>query len=313
MNLENYVKDSVDRMVGRGDENQSIWLENLLTHTLAELFRYRYPATPWSSGDLVALDFTAPPGANGVQWEMLGDVGLFDTVADSADDLPMVDLQGSTKYNKAITIAGAIRYSEQSMQASDMQGMFNIAAEKGVAARRAYDRTLNNYIRIGSAKDSIDGMTNMPGRFDLPTTGAWSGLTPSQICEDVVTAFGTIFDGTGGVFTPDTVVLPTSVKSLFKRQNSVAANTSIEQFLKDTYPEVTKWVYDIGMNTAGRGGTAAMIMYVRDPTVCRVLIPEFMRPLTVRPDNLSWVVPFKSRFAGILNTNPGTICTMFGI
>jgi hypothetical protein len=313
INYARFVKDAADRMVGHADENQSIWVETLLTHTLSTLFRYQYPATPWATGDLISIDTSPPPGALGVQWTMLGDVGLFDSVADNADDLPLIDLQGSTQYNKAFTVGGAIAYSEQDLQASEMQGLFNIANEKGQAARQAYDRTLDNYIRAGSSKNSCLGVTNLAGRKDLPTTGAWTGLTPSQICNDVISMFDQVFDGTGGVFTPDTIVLPTSVRSIFKRQNSVAANTSIEKYLMETYPEITKWVYDRGMNTAGRGSTAAAVMYVRDPMVLRALLPEFVRPLAPQQINLVTKIPFKSRYAGIACTNPGTVCTMFGI
>lgn len=313
LDYNKYSKDAADRMVGRGDENQSIWVENLLTHTLSELFRFRYPSTPWANGDLISIDTSAPPGANGVQWEMLGEVGSFDSVADEADDLPLIDLQGASQYNKAFTVAAAIRYTEQQMAAADMQGLFNIAAEKGTAARKAYDRTLDGYIRSGSAKNSTPGMTNLPGRRDMPTTGAWSGLSPAQIVADFESMYSEIYDGSNGVFEPDTVVFPSSVRAMMKAQNSVAANTSIEGFLKETYPEITKWVYDYGMGTAGRGGTAAAIMYVRDASVCRALLPEFLRPLQVRPVNLAWVVPFHSRYAGILNTNPGSVCTMYGI
>lgn len=313
MDLNKYVKDSAARMVGHADENQSIWVENLLTHTLNELFRFRYPSTPFANGDLITIDTSAPPGANGVQWEMLGDVGLFGEVSDAADDLPQIDLQGATQYNKAFTVAGFIAYTEQALQASDMQGLFSIAAEKGAAAKRAYDRKLDNLIRIGSTDNSCPGLTNLPGRKDIAATAAWSTLTPSQIADEFISMYEEIFNGTLGVFEPDTVVLPTSVKSIFKAQNSIAANTSIEQFLMDTYPEIDKWVYNYGMNTAGRGSTAAAMMYVRKPDVLRALVPEYMRPLPVRPVNLTWVVPFKSRYAGILNTNPGTVCTLYGI
>jgi hypothetical protein len=134
INYSRFVKDAADRMVGHADENQSIWVETLLTHTLSTLFRYQYPATPWATGDLISIDTSPPPGALGVQWTMLGEVGLFDSVADNADDLPLIDLQGSTQYNKAFTVGGAIAYSEQDLQASEMQGLFNIANEKGQAA-----------------------------------------------------------------------------------------------------------------------------------------------------------------------------------
>lgn len=311
--LNAYVQDSVARMVPRGDQNQSIFVETLLTETLRQLYLKRYPDTPWSTGGLVDIDTSANPGANGVQWVQLGDVGLFMTVADDADDLPQIDVEGATSYNKAITIGGAIRYSEQQLQAAEFQNLFSVATVKADAAKRAYDRTLNNYIRSGSAADSIAGVTNLPGRFDLAAAGAWSGLTPSEICDEIIRMFEAIFNGTAGTFTPDTVVFPTSVRAILKAQNSVATNVTIEMFLKENYPEITKWVYDYGMNTSGRGGTAAVIMYVRDPIVMGALVPEYMRPLPVQPKGLSYEIPMKSRYAGIRNTNPGTVATLYGV
>jgi hypothetical protein len=308
-----YVKDSAARIVGHGDANQSIFMENLLTETLRQLYLKRYPETPWGDGKLIDIDTSANPGANGVQWEMIGDVGLFKTVADDADDIPQIDVEGSTSYNKAITIAGAIRYSEQQLQAAEMQGMFNVASIKADAAKRAYVRTLNNYIRSGSAADSIAGMTNLPGRKNLVSTGAWSGLTPAQIQADFVRAFDAIWDGTGGTFVPDTVVFPSSVRGRLLQQNSVATNDNILNWMKQNYDMITMWEFDYGMNTSGTGSTDAMIMYVRDPLICGAIVPEYMRPLPVQPKGLSFEMPFKSRFAGIRNTNPGTVATLYGL
>jgi hypothetical protein len=312
-NLNAYVQDAVARMVPRGDQNQSIFVETLVTETLRQLYIKRYPDTPWSTGGLIDIDTSANPGANGVQWVMLGDVGLFKSTADDAVDLPQIDVEGSTAYNKAINITGAIRYSEQQLQAAEFQNLFSVATVKADAAKRAYDRTLNNYIRSGSSVDSIAGVTNLPGRFNLVATGAWSGLTPSEICDDFIRMFEAIFNGTAGTFTPDTVVFPTSVRAILKAQNSVATNVSIEKFLMENYPEVTKWVYDYGMNTSGSGGVDAVCMYVRDPVVMGALVPEYMRPLPVQAKGLAYEIPMKSRYAGIRNTNPGTVATMYGV
>lgn len=310
--LNCYVKDSAAR-IGRSDANQSIFLENLLTETLKQLYMKRYPDTPWSSGKLIDIDTSANPGANGVQWEMLGDVGLFRTVADDADDLPQIDIEGSATYNKAITIAGAIRYSEQQLQAAEFQGMFNVASMKADAAKRAYTRTLNNYIRSGSDADSMPGMTNLPGRKNLVSTGVWSGLSPAQIQADFTRCFDAIWDGTGGTFLPDSVVFPSSVRGQLLQQNSIASNDNILNWMKSNYEMITVWEFDFGMNTSGTGSTDAMIMYVRDPLVCGAIVPEYMRPLPVQPKGLSFEIPFKSRYAGIRNTNPGTVATMYGL
>jgi hypothetical protein len=191
--------------------------------------------------------------------------------------------------------------------------MFSIAAVKGAIAGEAYQRALSSKICLGSPEDSLNGVTNMPGRQNITAAAAWSTLTAAQICDQIILMYDAIHDGTAGAFVPDTCVLPHSMRALFKKQNSVAANTSIEQFLKDSYPEITKWVYDHSMATAGAGGSKCVAMFVRDRKVMAAIVPEYIRPLVARPVGLGWMIPFKSRFAGIRCTNPGSVCTMHGI
>lgn len=314
MKLKRYIKDAAQQ-ISRGDTNQSIYLENLLTATIAELFRAQFPDTPWAN-DLVFLDTSGDRGAVAVQWNMISDVGSFDTVADDATDLPEIDIEGKPMANRCINVAGVIKYTLQQLAASNMQGMFNIASEKGDAAKRAYSRTLNDYIRVGSAKDSILGVTNAAGRNDMPASGVWAGasaISPSDICDEFAEAYGQIITATRGSVRPDTCVLPQKLEAAFKRQNSLAANDSIEMFLRTQYSGITKWVYDIGMDTSGRDGSAAVCLFNRSPKIIRALLPGNLVPEPPEKRGLSYIIPMVARFAGMAINVPPSITTLYGV
>lgn len=310
MSLKKYCRDTA-RAIAHGDDNQSAYVETLLTNTLKTLFEFRYPAAVWGNGDIISIDTDADPGSEAVQWLQIGDVGEFATVADGGGDLPQVDINGSVQSNRAETVAAFITYTEQELQASSMQKLFSVASQKGQAAARSYQRTLGHKILHGSG--SLPGIANMPGRFSLEATAAWSTLSPLEIQDEVIRMFDKMYDGTGGTFTPDTIVLPHTIRATFKKQNSVAANSSIEGFLRETYPEITKWIYSASMSTASAANGPMVVMLDRDPTVTAALVPEYVRPLVMRPVDLGYMIPFKSRFAGIRCTNPGSIATMTGV
>lgn len=310
MSLKKYCQDTA-RAIAHGDDNQSAYVETLLTTTLKTLFEFRFPAAVWGNGDILAIDTDADPGSEAVQWLQIGDVGEFATVADVSNGLPQVDVNGSVQSNRAETVAAFISYTEQELQASNMQKLFSVAQQKGQAAARSYQRTLGTKILHGSG--SLPGIANMPGRFTLSATAPWSTLTPVQIQDEVIRMFDAIIDGTGGTFTPDTCVLPHTMRATFKKQNSIAGNDSIESFLRETYPEITKWIYSPSMATASADGGPMVIMLDRDPMVTAALVPEYVRPLVMRPVDLGYMIPFKSRFAGIRCTNPGSIACMTGV
>lgn len=317
MDLNHYVQDAAHKIVGRADNNQGIFVESLLTHTLAELFRFKYPKTPFASGELIEIDTSADPGSDRVGWQMIGEVGLFRTTADNGDDMPRIDIRGAYTSNIACTVSGFIEYSEQDLQASSKQKMFSISDEKGKAARMAWDRTIDNYIRSGNPDPEVGGqlpgLCNLPGRSDIAAAAAWSTLTPSQIVDEFSLVYDAVYSGTAGVIEPDTVVMPTRLRALFKKQNSIAANTSIEGFLKETYPEITKWVYNAGMNDSGRDGATCLLMYNREREMMSALMPEFIRPIQPQPHNLCWRIPFKSRWAGLRVNAPASVCTIYGV
>lgn len=311
------VCDSVTHLpMFRADDNAAIYARHLVTATLQELFRFEYRKTKWASGELISIATNIDAGAREVSWMEIGNTGAADIVADNANDIPTADLEGDLSINRAYTVATAIQYSTQDVRQSRMQGLFDIAAEKAMAAREAHDRKIDQLIRLGDATKGLVGVIDVSGSFHVTaTTGAWgSTATAAQINSDFQVAWDAVFNGTEGVEEPDTAVFPSTVWGrLNSLQNSLASDKTVLQFLKESHPNITLWTYDAGLNTAGDAGGAAMMLYSRDRTRLRAMMPMSMRPLPLEQHGLVFKMVFESRYAGLAVPRPLSIAKISGV
>ena len=312
------ICDSVQYLpMFRADDNAAIYAKHLVTSTLQELFRYEYRRTKWASGELISIGGQGlDAGAQSVAWMDLGNVGTADIVADSANDIPSADLEGSLSLNAVHTIATSISYSTQDVRQSRMQGLFDIASEKATAAREAHDRKLDELIRLGDATKGIAGVTALSGSYDIvATTGAWgTTATAAQVLADFQVAWDAIFSGSQGIEEPDTCVLPSTVWGrLNSLQNSTASDASVMDFLKRSHPGVTLWTVDAGLDTAGTAGGACMMLYSRDRNRLRALMPMAMRPLPLVQDGYNLKMVFESRYAGLAVPRPRALAKLSNI
>ena len=311
------IVDSVGHLPAfRADDNAAIYARHLVTATLQELFRYEYRRTPWASGELISIATNVDPGAREVSWLAIGDVGTADIVADSANDVPTSDLEGDLTINKAYTIATAIQYSTQDIRQSRMQGLFDIATEKARSAREAHDRRLDELIRLGDIPRAITGITDVSGSFNVTAaTGAWATTaTAAQIVADFNSAYAAVYTGTTGVEDPDTAVFPSTVwPRISTLQNSTASDASVLEYLKRAYPGITIWRPDAGLDTAGDAGGACVMVYNRDRSRVRAMMPMALRPLPLEQQGLVFKMVFESRYAGLAVPRPRSIAKLSGV
>ena len=312
--FSNYVKDAARKMAT--DDAQSVYAQHLVTATLQELFRFSYRNTPWANGELISISSNMDAGAASVAWLMVGDVGGADFVADNATDLPTSDVQGSLNINKAHTISTSIQYSTQDLRASSMSGLIDIAQEKARAARQAHDRKVDEAIRLGNVGKGIIGICQAPGSWHVTAaTGNWgTSATAAQIVSDFTVAYSTMFDGTSGVEEPDTMVIASSVYvRLATLQNSVASDKTVLEYLKMAFPAINLWKSDAGLNTAADDGGPCMLLYSRDSSKLKALMPLMFRPLPLEQSGLVYRMAFESRFAGLATPFPKSILSLQGI
>lgn len=313
--LKRYIADAAQQM-GRLDENNSVFARHLLTATLQELFRFEYRRTKWASGELLSITTNMSDGAREVSWQQLGDVGTAGIVADNATDIPTADIQGTLNINKAHTIATSFCYSTQDIRSARLQGLFDIATEKARGAREAHDRELDRLIRNGDASKGIEGMVDVSGSHHITaTTGDWATTaTPAQILADFLVAYQAIYDGSEGVEDPDTVVMASSVwPRVSTLQNSVASDVTVLDFLKKSYPRISMFTDDPALNTAGDDGGPAVMIYSRDRSRVRAMMPLTLRPLPQEQNGLIFRTVFESRYAGLAVPRPRSIAKITGV
>jgi len=317
-----YLKNTIDSAVqslSRGDDNLSTYARFLLVSTIKEVFELEYPNLPWANGELIEFNFDIDPGAREVGFFQEGPAGQAEIIADGAADYPLVSLEGRWTPSMAHTIGCAVRWTDQDVLQSRMMGIGDIASRKAKVARRGHDQKLNELIRDGSVAHNLKGITALPGSWEVTVpagTEAWTtSATPAQIQSGMSLAWETVLNGTGGVEDIDTIVFALSLwPRIAQEQNSVASDKTLLEYLKSVFPQVNRWMFDVGLNTAGVGGGPCVMMYNRGRDKVNAQMPERLKPAQLRQVGpFTWELGFKSRYAGIASIQPRAVCKLSGM
>jgi hypothetical protein len=311
------VVDAVPHLpMFRADVETGIYARQLVTVTLAELFRHEFPETKWMNGGLVTLSTNVDEGAKEYSYTELEHSGRADIVADNATDLPAAEVTGLNNLRNIVTVGDYVTYSTQDLRTARLQGMFDIATEKAIAAREAMDLTLNDLIRTGRETAGLRGITNAPGIIvQNAITGTWSAATAAQIVADFVAAAVVPMNDSDAVEVPDTALFSvanwTRVSTL---QNSTASDITVLDYLKKAFPNITRWDWEPGLSTADAAGTGpSVLIYKNDPTRVRAVFPMMMRALPPEQSGLAFKLNFETRFGGVMVPRPRSILRLDGV
>lgn len=299
----------------RNDVQSGIYAKQLVTQTLAELFRFEYPETKWASGRLMSLFTGVSEGALEYSYLEMDHSGRAEFVADNATDLPAMEIAGRNNLRRIKTLGGYVTYSTQDIRTSQLQGRFDIATEKAQAARMGFDRKVDDLIRTGDAAAGFEGFTNHSGIIVASAVnGSWASAAAADIVEDFCTAQSLIVNGSDGVEVPDTAVFPIAIwERISCLQNSVASDISVLEYLQRARPNITRWEWDFGMATAGAAGAPAVMMYNRQPRKVRSVMPMAMRAMPVVQQGLSFKLNFEARWGGIMMPKPRSALRLDGV
>jgi len=299
----------------RGDANEAYFARQLVLETLKELFREEYTATKWASGELLPISTSLDDGAREYSYLQLGQVGRAAIVADNATDIPSSTLTGAQTLHSIKTVACSFDYSTQEVRQARMQGTFDLPSEKAAACREGHDQTINDLIRVGNASAGLEGFTNHSGIIvQNAVTGSWLGATAAQIVADFTTAASFIRSNSNGVENPTTAVFPVDIFTRISTlQNSVASDITVLDYLKKAWPDITQWVWDDGMKTAGAGATPAVMIYDKDAMKSRAVMPMTLRPMAPEQEGLVFKVVMESRFGGVMTPRPLSILRLDGV
>lgn len=319
INFKKYCHDSASFITTalHLDANEGIYVRQLVTSVLSEIFTLEYPDTRWASGELISIGpYGVNPGAREFGWREYGSNGEASIVADNATDLPVADIEGDFQLQKIVNIATSIQYSLVDIDAMKMQGPQDIATMKAAAAREVHDRKLDQLITSGDPAQGITGVGFVPGSFHVnaPSGVSWDTATPAQILADLTAGYNASYNGTNGVEYADSVAVASSVwVRLSTLQNSIASDKTVLEFLKLAFPGIKTWRDDPKLNTLGDGGTRCAMIYRNDPTRLRAVMPKTLVPLPLVQDGMVFKQGFYSRYAGLAVPKPLSIVKLQGI
>lgn len=308
--------EAYDRRV-RNDATAGIFLERLVRGGINQVFRHQFPARKWVNGGLVSLDMSISDGATSWDYQEIEAVGEAKTIGHDATDVPMADITGQS-HVKPIHLYGiGYRYTRQEMRTAMMQGRFSISTERAVAAREGHDNKLNRVIFEGDTATGSLGLINTPGIIQrVSGTANWAtSATAANIINEFGQAHEYMLEDSDGVEMPNTVVMPIDVYGRLKRLPMSQDNSeTVLAYLQRNYPEIDRWEWAPEMATGDLARTGpSLLMYNRDPSRLRAIMPMRMRPTPPEARGLGWSVLFETLYGGMMIQRPRSILNLGGI
>jgi len=295
------------------------FMQQQATYIEPQVYETQYPDIQYP--DLVPVDTSGNEWAKSKTFYSSDKVGQAQWFHHMANDMPFADIV-RTKFEQGLEMAGIGYYYtlEELGVAMQIPGM-NLTAERGDAARRAYEEFME---RIAFTGDSTKGWTGLvndavvtAGNAPADGTGTsslWANKTGDLMARDINLVLTGIYTGTNTVEMADTLLLP--IAQFTRLANTRIGDTPmnamgwIQQY--NTYTAVTGQQLTIravrGLETAGAGGTARMVAYRNDPQVLKLHLPmphKFLGVMQVTP--LRYDVPGIFRTGGLEIRRPGAV------
>lgn len=295
------------------------------TYIESQVYEIPYPDIRYRG--LIPIDTSAGEWAPSVTFFSTDGVGRARWFNGGAQDLPHAELIRA-KYESSIRMAGAAySYDLAELGQAALLGR-NLSTDKANVVRRVSEEFIDNVAMFGDANVGFAGLVNNAtvSATTAPATGtagatAWASKTAPLILADINAALLAPYTATNTVETADTLLLPIADFALISSTpfNAYSEKT-ILQYIKEAnvytartgQPLTIEGVY--GLDTAGAGGTARMVVYRKDPMVVKMHMPmplKFFPPWQTGP--IQFEVPAIFRFGGVDIRRPGAFRYVDGI
>ncbi len=287
----------------RRDANESAMFARQLEDIDAELYRVVYPELRGTQ--IVPVRTNIDEGAEEHTYRVMNGVGTSRIIANYAEDLPRVDVQGKEVTTKLFGHGASYGYSIQDMRRARMSGL-PLDAERAELAREVIARKNDEIIASGESSIGITGFYNNSGvSLVTPTTGTWLTATADQIVDDLLKLERAIIVDSNAVESPDTVVLSPSQFALANTKRlSNTETTALEFFLRKSQgvKNAEVWARGEAANAGGNGPRIAMGK--KDPKVLQALLPLEFYQMAPEQRGLGFVINCDSRAGGVIFRRP---------
>lgn len=297
----------------------------------AQVYETKFPDLDFAR--LVYVDTSLPEFSPGVITFISSMVGKAQWTSGGAKDIARADVTRDKTQVSVHMAAVGYGYDVEEIGQAQLLGM-NLTTDKAMAARRAYQEFMWNVTIGGDTTKGLLGLTNQStvtaGAVAANGTGSpntqWFDAggnltkTPAQIVADINMGLTGIFTATYTVEMADTVLLPyTTIALLSSTPMSSTNSETILSFILRTniYTQMTGQPLtirgELGLDTAGSGGTRLMVIYKNAQDVVKLHLPMPHRFLPVYQDGpMSYEVPGIFRTGGVEVLRPGAFRYLYG-
>lgn len=304
----------------RGDANESAMFARQLETIFVETYDVLYPDL--KARMLFPLDNRVSPASPIYTYRQFDKFGEAKIIHDYAQDLPNVDVRGREYTHSVAAVGTSYQYSIQDLRAAAMAGL-PLDQMKADAARYVMEQKLESLAAIGDSTlgyngTAMTGFTNAPSILDstsLFNGTRWdNGATVAQILADLNAMQKNIFTTTKGVFTPDTLVLPTVAHGILSTtaRSPTFTDDSILQYVLKQSPWLKSIEFWPKLDNAGASAYGRVMMYKKDPKVVQLAIPQPFEQFAPQPVGLAFKVPCHMRVGGVVVRYPAAVTFMDG-
>ena len=297
------------------DDKFSAFLDQQLEALEAQIYRVEYPELKARS--FIPLKSDVPAGAETFAYRVYDAFGEAVWLSNYQNKLPTASVRGEKIVGKVEGMGTAYHYSIQDLRAAAMGGMA-LESEHAEAARAALERKVDDVSAFGDSKRGFVGFANHPNPDLTNATGSWSNSAtdPLVILADLMSFGKHVRAVTKEIFTPDTLLLPTSAYDAIATR-LLSPTGSTRETILSTFLAVNPWIKAVSswpkLETAGTGSGTRAIAYKRDAKIVQLVIPMEMLQHPPQLDGLAYQVPMEMRFGGVLVRQPKAIYYMDGV
>lgn len=299
------------RGVSRIDANESMIFALQLQHLRNQIMMRPYPA--YKAKNLLPMQSESSPGDEEFAYIVGDRVGVFQLIANYADDLPVTDIKGQKKVVDIKEYGGAVHYSIADQEKAATAGI-PLIERKMAANREAAEAKFDEIAWVGDATAGLYGITNHPNITSVATVGpTWATATAQQIYDALARPMVQQATDTKGTEKPTHIVLSAAklerARNVFFGDNT--GDSALKRF-KEAYPEVTIETVE-RMSTAGPGGVEALLAFNKDPMKIGVEAPLPYMVMPPEQRNLTTIVNARLRTAGAVVYFPLSVTMVYGI
>jgi len=299
------------------DANESIFFLEELEHVKSRSYDVKYPEL--LARRLFPLSQEVDSGAETIAYETYDHVGAAKIIHSYANDLPALEVSGKKTVRQVYSEGISFGYSLQDIRNAQMAGK-SLTNRKANGCRRQMLSLENKLAFHGDSTTDIPGFIGSANinAVTIPVGAAattpWDTKTADEILNDVTLMVTAIVDGSNGVESPNTLLLPIEQYTLIStKPRSTTSDTTILEFMLKSNAWISEVIPVYELKGAGASGKDTMMLYDRNPEKLTLEVPQDVEFLKPQEKALYYEVPVHARTAGVIIYYPKSIAQGDGI